>query len=453
MNAFQLQGPEGVRQGDFYSLMFFVVALANLVVYAAVGWVSNIIAQVVIRVYRLEMFDNALRQDMDFFDREENATGALASRLSTYPTNLQELLGFNVMLILINVVNVLSSSVLALIVGWKLGYGGRLISTGEYSTSQFFIVFIGVIFSGEAAAAFFSYTTSITKAQSAANHILWFRTLIPSIREDQSQSPPGEKDSDSGRGPAHVECEDLEFSYASRPNTKVLQGVNIDVKAGAFAALVGPSGCGKSTMIALLERFYDPTSGCIRFDGTDIKDLCPRRYRRNVALVQQEPVLYQGSIRDNVAMGLATEAEGAVSDEKVEEACKQANIYEFVSSLPDGFSTLCGSRGTQLSGGQRQRVAIARALIRAPRLLLLDEATSALDTESEKVVQAALEKAQSGRTTVAVAHRLSTVKDADVIMVFSKGRIVESGTHVQLLAKRGVYYEMCLGQSLDRDPV
>lgn len=199
-------------------------------------------------------------------------------------------------------------------------------------------------------------------------------------------------------------------------------------------------------MISLLERFYDPVSGRLVCDGTTILDLCPRKYRRDIALVQQEPVLYQGSIRDNIAMGIETD----VTDAQVESAAKQSNIHDFVTSLPDGYGTLCGNRGTQLSGGQRQRIAIARALIREPRLLLLDEATSALDTESEKIVQAALEKAKSGRTTIAVAHRLSTIKDADCIIVFARGRIAESGTHMDLLAKRGLYYEMSLGQSLDR---
>jgi ATP-binding cassette subfamily B (MDR/TAP) protein 1 len=199
-------------------------------------------------------------------------------------------------------------------------------------------------------------------------------------------------------------------------------------------------------MISLLERFYDPVSGRVSCDGVDLQDLCPRKYRRDVALVQQEPVLYQGSVRDNIAMGIETE----VTDAQIEVAAKQSNISDFVASLPEGLTTLCGSRGTQLSGGQRQRIAIARALIREPRLLLLDEATSALDTESEKVVQAALEQAKSGRTTIAVAHRLSTIKDADMIIVFARGKIVESGTHQQLLSKRGTYYEMCLGQSLDR---
>jgi ATP-binding cassette subfamily B (MDR/TAP) protein 1 len=501
--------------------------------------------QNVSRRYRREIFDLILKQDMNFFDRAENASGSLASNLSSYPNNLLELLGFNIVLVLICMVNVISSSILALIVGWKLGlvvvfgalppvvfagylrirlefkleedtnkrfsssaalaseavsairtvsslalerhildmyrrrlqgvarsgmkaliwtmfwysltqsvsflamalgfwYGGRLISYGEYTTTQFFTVFIAVIFSGEAAASFFSYTTSMTKASTAANYVFALRRLKPAVEED-STKPPFDNDSHE-EDPAHVECQDLTFAYESRPNAKVLDEINVDVRPGQFIAFVGASGCGKSTMIALLERFYDPITGRITSDGVSLTELCPRKYRRGIALVQQEPVLYQGSVRENIAMGV----EEKVTDEQVEEAARQSNIYEFIVSLPEGFGTLCGSRGTQLSGGQRQRVAIARALIRKPRLLLLDEATSALDTESEQVVQAALEKAKSGRTTIAVAHRLSTIKDADSIIVFAKGRIAEMGTHMQLLAKRGMYYEMCLGQGLDK---
>ncbi|KAF1945189.1 P-loop containing nucleoside triphosphate hydrolase protein [Clathrospora elynae] len=545
VEAFQLPAGRAVTQGDFYSLMFFIVALGNLAVYAAVGWTSNIVAQQVARKYRREIFDLILKQDMSFFDDQTNASGALASNLSSYPDNLRELMGFNLMLICINVVNVVSSSILAIAVGWKLGlvvvfgalplivfagylrirlefkleeltgkrfassaalaseavsairtvsslalerhilaryqdrlhgvardgikalawtmfwyalsqsvsflamalgfwYGGRLISYGEYTTTQFFTVFIGVIFSGEAAAAFFAYTTSLTKSATAANYVFGLRRRQPAVQEDPSK-PPFEDEQDK-KGPAHLEIQDVSFAYESRPHAKVLQGIDVDVKPGQFVACVGASGCGKSTLISLAIRFYDPVTGRITCDDRPLKKLCPRKYRREVALVQQEPALYQGSVRDNIAMGMETD----VTDAQIETAAKQSNISDFITSLPEGFATMCGSRGTQLSGGQRQRIAIARALIREPRLLLLDEATSALDTESERVVQAALEQAKSGRTTIAVAHRLSTIKDADMIIVFAKGRIVESGTHHDLLAKRGVYYEMCLGQSLDR---
>ncbi|KAF2450390.1 multidrug resistance protein 1 [Karstenula rhodostoma CBS 690.94] len=542
--TFELPGAEAVQRGDFYSLMFFIVAIGNLIAYSLVGWFSNIVVQHVSRGYRLEIFNLILKQDMTFFDREENATGALVSNLSTYPNSLLELLGFNVMLIFINVISVLSSCILALVVGWRLGcavafgalplmvfsgylrirlefkleeqagkrfassaalaseavsairtvsslalerhiivryeerlqgvarhsmkslfwtmfwysftqsisllamalgfwYGGQLISRGEYNTTQFYTVYIAVIFSGEAAASFFSYTTSMTKAATAANYIFWLRRQKPAVQEEPSKPP---FDNGNEKDPAHIQVENVDFSYESRPNANVLKNFDVDVKPGQFVAFVGASGCGKSTAIALFERFYDPTSGRITCDGSALPDLCPRKYRSHVSLVQQEPVLYQGSIRDNIAMGVGDE----VTEAQIEDAAKQSNIYTFVASLPDGFNTLCGSRGTQLSGGQRQRIAIARALIRQPRLLLLDEATSALDTESEKIVQAALEKVKDGRTTIAVAHRLSTIKDADVIIVFSRGRIAEVGTHKELLGKRGMYYEMSLGQSLDR---
>ncbi|PGH27089.1 hypothetical protein AJ80_01276 [Polytolypa hystricis UAMH7299] len=545
VNVFTLQRDRMVDRGDFFALMFFMVAVGNLIGYFIMGWVSNLIAQKLTHRYRLEIFDTLLRQDMEFFDKPENTVGSLTSKLSTEPTQLQDLLGFNTPLILIVIVNIIGSCLLAIIVGWKLGlvvifgglpalifcgylrirlemkfdalsgmrfaqsaslaseavsairtvasmtmerhilseyrdrmngivhrsiknviwtmfwyalaqsieflvmglgfwYGGHLVSTGEYSTNQFFIVFIGVLFSGQAAAQFFAYTTSITKAHSSANWIMWLRSLKPKMEEhDKSHDSQSDKEPD---GDGLVELENVEFSYPQRPDTRVLRRMNITIRPGEFTAFVGASGCGKSTIIALLERFYDPNSGCIKFDGKDISNMCPRVYRSRVALVQQEPTLYQGSIRENIAMGLSTDA----TFEKIEEASKQANAFTFISSLPDGFSTLCGSRGVQLSGGQRQRIAIARALIRQPKLLLLDEATSALDTDSEKVVQEALAQAASGRTTVAVAHRLSTIKDASMIFVFGKGKVLESGTHTQLLNRKGIYYEMCLAQSLDQ---
>jgi len=208
-------------------------------------------------------------------------------------------------------------------------------------------------------------------------------------------------------------------------------------------AFVGPSGHGKSSLISLLERYYSPTSGCIRLDGVDITTQQVTSYRSNVSLVQQEPVLFRGTIRENITLGLQ-----GISEDQITEACRQANIWDFISSMAGGLETMCGSRGSLLSGGQRQRIAIARALLRKPKLLLLDEATSSLDSESERVVQVALETAKAGRTTIAVAHRLSTIKHFDWIFVLVGGRIQEQGTHSQLLDRKGFYYEMCMGQSL-----
>ncbi len=218
------------------------------------------------------------------------------------------------------------------------------------------------------------------------------------------------------------------------------------IEAGQFVAFVGASGCGKSTLVSLLERFYDPTSGRICLSNKNIVQMSPQLYRGHISLVQQEPTLYSGSVSENVSLGLDFEP----SEEQIKEACRKANALDFVISLPEGMDTSCGSRGTQFSGGQRQRLAIARALIRNPKLLLLDEATSALDTQSERLVQAALDEAALTRTTIAVAHRLSTIRHADMIFVVDNGRIAEMGTHVELQRQKSMYYEMCLSQSLDK---
>jgi ATP-binding cassette subfamily B (MDR/TAP) protein 1 len=205
--------------------------------------------------------------------------------------------------------------------------------------------------------------------------------------------------------------------------------------------------CWQVCTIALLKRFYDPLVGGIYVDGQEISSLNVNAYRNHLALVSQEPTLYQGTIRENILLGADHKPED-VSEEAIIQACKDANIYEFILSLPEAFSTVCGSKGALLSGGQKQRIAIARALLRDPKILLLDEATSALDSESKNVVQAALDKAARGRTTIAVAHRLSTIQKADIIYVFDQGRIVEQGTHYKLISKRGKYFELVNLQSL-----
>jgi ATP-binding cassette subfamily B (MDR/TAP) protein 1 len=290
----------------------------------------------------------------------------------------------------------LSQSADFLVMALGFWYGSQLIASGEYNTSQFFVIFIAIVFGGQGVAQFFMYSTSITKAKGAANYILWLRTVKPNIRES---------DETSGKGPSSdgtIAMDDVEFRYKQRNASRVLRGISMKIEPGTFAAFVGPSGCGKSTVVSLLLRFYDPISGRITLDDQDITHMSPQLYRRYMSLVQQEPPLYLGSVRENIALGL----EHDPSDDEVQEACRQANVLEFVASLPEGLQTPCGSKGLQFSGGQRQRIAIARALIRQPRLLLLDEATSALDTQSERVVQKALDEAAMTRTTIAVAHRL-----------------------------------------------
>jgi len=285
----------------------------------------------------------------------------------------------------------------------------------------------------------FSYTTSVTKGKVAAQYFFWLRSIKANISET---------DENRDRNPSDgaISVENISFRYKQRDAARVLRGISMNIEPGTYAAFVGPSGCGKSTMVSLLERFYDPTSGRITLNGDDISAMSPHAYRRYMSLVQQEPPLYLGSVRDNIAIGLEYEP----SLEEVQDACRQANAFDFVSSLPEGLNTPCGSKGLQFSGGQRQRIAVARALVRKPRLLLLDEATSALDTQSERIVQKALDEAAKGRTTIAVAHRLSTIRHADVIFVMEDGRIAETGTHEELQKLRGRYYAMCLAQSLDQ---
>ncbi|KFO29586.1 Multidrug resistance protein 1 [Fukomys damarensis] len=247
-----------------------------------------------------------------------------------------------------------------------------------------------------------------------------------------------------------VTFSDVVFKYPTRPDIPVLQGLSLQVKKGQTLALVGSSGCGKSTAVQLLERFYDPLAGTVLVDGKEIQQLNVQWLRAQLGIVSQEPILFDCSIGENIAYG---DNSRTVSQEEIVKAAKEANIHQFIKSLPDKYNTRVGDKGTQLSGGQKQRIAIARALVRQPRILLLDEATSALDTESEKVVQEALDKAREGRTCIVIAHRLSTIQNADVIVVIQNGRVKEHGTHQQLLAQKGIYFSMLVGDPQEKGRV
>ncbi|HVX39088.1 MAG TPA: ABC transporter ATP-binding protein [Gemmatimonadaceae bacterium] len=243
-----------------------------------------------------------------------------------------------------------------------------------------------------------------------------------------------------------IEFDDVSFAYDTEP---VLSGISFTARRGGVVALVGASGAGKTTLVDLIPRFYTPTSGRILFDGVDSRDVALDSLRALTGIVSQDTVLFNDTVRNNIAYGAAHR----FTQEQIERAARAANAHEFIAALPDGYDTILGERGTRLSGGQRQRIAIARALLVDPPILILDEATSALDTESERLVQEAVDRLLAGRTVFVIAHRLSTIVHADLILVLDRGRIVERGTHAELLAERGAYFRLHSLQFRDEDRV
>lgn len=249
-----------------------------------------------------------------------------------------------------------------------------------------------------------------------------------------------------------IRLSNIRLVYPSRPDVNALRDFNIHIEAGKTTALVGPSGSGKSSVVGLIERFYNPVEGTIAIDGIPAENYNLASLRGQISLVSQEPILFRQSIRDNIAYGLPQARMNALSkdeiDNLVKDAARRAYAMDFIKALPHGFDSVVGNQGISLSGGQKQRVAIARAIISDPKILLLDEATAALDTESEKIVQAALDEMAVGRTTVIIAHRLATVRNADSIAVVDGGRVCEQGTHTELLSKGGVYKTLVEAQSV-----
>jgi ABC-type multidrug transport system fused ATPase/permease subunit len=316
-------------------------------------------------------------------------------------------------------------------------YGGTLLVSGEYPMEAFFVCFMAVMQGAEAGSMGFGLAPSVVQVTASANRIL---DVQRSVDTDHLEYNRQQYDVTDTEGGVKIELQDVSFKYPTR-DVPVFDHLNLTIEKGQHAAFVGASGCGKTTIISLLERFYDvKPGGAILCNGQDIKDNNVFRYRENVSLVSQESAMFRGSIRDNILFGVSDP--DSVSDDKIHQVCRDAFIHDFIVSLPEGYNTDVGHRGVSMSGGQKQRIAIARALIRDPKLLLLDEATSALDSESEKVVAAAIDKARSGRTVISVAHRLSTIQNADVIFVFDDGKVIEKGTHTELVNRRGIYWEM-----------
>jgi subfamily B ATP-binding cassette protein MsbA len=243
-----------------------------------------------------------------------------------------------------------------------------------------------------------------------------------------------------------IRFEGVHFAYPARPFSEVLHGLDLHIGAGETVAVVGPSGAGKSTLFHLLQRFYDPTAGRVLIDDHDLTQVTLPSLRRQIALVTQEPFLFDDTIRANIAY-----ARPDADQEAIERAARAAAAHDFIAALPNGYETSVGEAGARLSGGQRQRIAIARAFLKDAPILLLDEATSALDTESEAQVQAALKRLMAGRTTLLIAHRLSTVRGADRIYVIDQGRIVETGDHTSLMKARGLYARLAKSQDLEAE--
>ncbi|XP_018541648.1 ATP-binding cassette, sub-family B (MDR/TAP), member 4 [Lates calcarifer] len=318
-------------------------------------------------------------------------------------------------------------------------YGSTLVLSGEYTIGSvltvFFVVLIGAFTLGQTSPNIQTFAS----ARGAAHKVYSIIDHKPSI---DSFSEAGYKP-DSIKG--NIEFKNINFTYPSRPDVQILNNMSLSVKSGQTIALVGSSGCGKSTTIQLLQRFYDPQEGSVCIDGHDIRTLNIRYLREMIGVVSQEPILFATTITENIRYGRPD-----VTQSEIEQAAKEANAYDFIMKLPDKFETQVGDRGTQMSGGQKQRIAIARALVRNPKILLLDEATSALDAESETIVQAALDKVRLGRTTIVVAHRLSTIRNADVIAGFQKGEVVELGTHSELMEKQGVYHTLVTMQTFQK---
>uniref|UniRef100_A0A8C9LTL5 ATP binding cassette subfamily B member 1 n=1 Tax=Piliocolobus tephrosceles TaxID=591936 RepID=A0A8C9LTL5_9PRIM len=312
-------------------------------------------------------------------------------------------------------------------------FGAYLVARSLMSFENVLLVFSAVVFGAMAVGQVSSFAPDYAKAKVSAAHIIMIIEKTPLI---DSYSTEGLKPNTLE---GNVTFNEVVFNYPTRLDIPVLQGLSLEVKKGQTLALVGSSGCGKSTVVQLLERFYDPLAGKVLLDGKEIKQLNVQWLRAHLGIVSQEPILFDCSIGENIAYG---DNSRVVSQEEIVRAAKEANIHAFIESLPNKYSTRVGDKGTQLSGGQKQRIAIARALVRQPHILLLDEATSALDTESEKVVQEALDKAREGRTCIVIAHRLSTIQNADLIVVFQNGRVKEHGTHQQLLAQKGIYFSM-----------
>ena len=318
-----------------------------------------------------------------------------------------------------------------------LWYGGREVLDGRLSAGELIAFLIYGLTVAGSFAGLISLYSQLQEALGATKRVFQILDAAPSVRDLPDAR-------DLNEAPGAISLRHVHFAYEA--DNAVLRDVNLEVAAGEVVALVGPSGAGKSTLFNLIPRFYDPDNGAILLDGCDIRQLTQRSLRAHIGIVPQETLLFGGSIRENILYGKLD-----ASEDELAAAARSANAHDFIADLPKGYSTIVGERGVKLSGGQRQRVAIARAILKDPAILLLDEATSSLDNESEKLVQDALGNLMRGRTTLIIAHRLSTVRIAHRIAVLDRGRIIELGSHAELMALGGLYAKLYAMQFRDAE--
>jgi len=369
---------------------------------------STLIEEVISGIRIVKSFVQTRREETRFATQVEQ-TLALTMRKA------------GVMAVFIPVISLLTFSAAAAV----LWYGGRQVIDGSVSPGDLFafVLFAGILVGPFSSAA--RVFAQIREAQGATQRVF----EILDTGSEVSDSPTATTlSSVSG----HIRAEHIGFAYD--PRQPVLMDVSFDAKPGELVAIVGPTGAGKTTVMNLLHRFYDPTEGHITIDGHDLRQVTMDSWYRQIALVPQETILFGGTILDNIRYG-----NEKATHEEVVAASRAAHAHDFIMSFPDQYQTIVGEKGINVSGGQRQRIAIARAIVKNPRILLLDEATSALDSESERLVQEALEPLMKGRTTFVIAHRLTTIQRADRILVLNKGRLVETGTHAELMSHKGLY--------------
>ncbi|KAG8915864.1 hypothetical protein FRC00_010755 [Tulasnella sp. 408] len=532
--AFSIQDDDARLRREAYrwSLAYLFIAIGVFVMCFASAFLLEGGVERMSRRLRTSSLRAILRQEVEYFDRESNSSGALTAVVSTYSSSASSVLGMTWLEISASSWNMIGAVLLSFILSWKISvvsfiplpaavlaaylnvvvlekyeskqkdslekasayaaehveniqtvaalgregavlrhfelemerrapprrqlylasvgfgvgtgfvllvsavvmaWGTSVYARGEITLPALTTALEAIILAGFSTTRVFSFIPDIARAVNAFRNITAWE-----LRQRQMQILPP---SASLQRP-FVARGDIEFKACSLQyrgqQRNALCDVSLKIKAGQTVAFCGPSGGGKSSILALINRFYDPSSGTLELDGNDVRTIPLPEYRSNLSIVTQDAILYDGSFRENITLGIGRE----VSDAELEDVCRKSYIYDFISSLPDKFDTNVGLKGAQMSGGQRQRVCIARALLRDPKILLLDEATSALDVESEKYIQKAFDEASQGRTTICVAHRLSTIRNADVIYVVEDGQIIEFGGHASLLARRGRYYDL-----------